>query len=164
MVLSRALVFGVSPQPLISPCFPLNLLLVPSVLSRSLVKILKKMGCSFCPGELYFLPAPGPVSPAVQSVCKPIFPLCPDKTAIGNNVRNPTKVLFYSPSVWSIISSRCMQLLERNFKRIFHVIFSGTEITLTTSESCSLPFLKMGKMLSFPQSSSGSSVAMGFHT
>lgn len=110
---------------------------------------------------------PGPVSPAVQSVCKPVFPLCPDETAVGDSVRNTTKVnpaviLSYSPSLWSIISSSWMQLLERDFKRIFNMIFSGTEMTLTAPESCSLPFLKMGIMLSFTQSSTEAFYSHGF--
>lgn len=42
------------------------------------------------------------------------------------------------------------------------MIFSRTEITLTAPESCSLPFLKMGIMLSFSQSSSGVFYSHGF--
>lgn len=41
-----------------------------------------------------------------------------------------------------------MQLLERDFKRIIHMIFSGTEMTLTTPES----FLKDGNnVILFPE-------------
>lgn len=42
------------------------------------------------------------------------------------------------------------------------MIFSGTEMTMTIPESCSLPFLMMGIMLSFSQSSPGAFCSHGF--
>lgn len=101
---------------------------------------------------------PGPVCPAVQSVCKPIFPLCPEKTAIGDSVRNPAKVLLYSPSVWSVIASSWMQLLERILRG--YSMWSFQELRWHWPLLSS--FLKMGIMLSFSQSSSGAFYSPGF--
>lgn len=174
--MSTALAIDVSTQPLLSfPCPSISFasfLMVQSVSSRSAVKIWKKMGRSLCSGELYLLLASHQALLAQQSSQRPvtelsIFSRLSGETAVGDSVRNTTKVKFCrihcSCHLYSQLFLQAGSSIWRELWRGY-LVWSSWELRWgwLFPAACSLPFLKMEIMLSFTQSSTGAFYSHSF--